>query len=107
VLVMISMFARFITRPRGESGRHTVITQSPSAGIGLFIAARRQLQNLTAVGGDTSLGWVLPPTIANAEEPIPIVSFAAERIPVAYQTDRKPFRFRSGFWLPGDYGSTP
>jgi hypothetical protein len=35
VLLMISVFARFITRPRGEDGRHTVITQSPSAGIGV------------------------------------------------------------------------
>ena len=47
------------------------------------------------------------PTTANAEEPIRIVGFAADRIPIAYQTDRKTFPFRSGLWLPGDYGSTP
>ena len=74
--------------------------------VALFIVAQRQFEILKAVAGDVVLRNYSP-TTANAEEPIRIVGSAAHRIPIAYQTDRKSFPFRSGLWLPGDYGSTP
>ena len=104
---MISMYLRFITgldenqTTYGHyAGPSACLGVDRAGGITLHFGAWRRSSppdsNSKPEGllpGDTLLCWELASRLS--------------RIPVAYQTDRKPFPFRSGFWLPGDYGSTP